>query len=139
VHPSLALQRRNQPDEGQPHHDHHDAAGALQRSLVAYQRVRQPHDAHQDRAEHEREPGDEQRRRPGHPPAARPRSAGLLDGGRRGLGADEAGEVGEVAGDQRDDARRREADRAGQHRNGDRREQRAADREAGRGVHQVRE
>ena len=63
------------------------------------------------------------------------RRAGLVDGGRRRVRPDEAGQVGQVAGDQRHHARRREAHRARQHGHGDRREQRAAYREGGRGVH----
>ena len=50
--PALVLQHRDQPDERQAHRDHHDPADALQQGLVAHQRVGEPHDPDEDRAEH---------------------------------------------------------------------------------------
>ena len=78
--PGLALQRRDEPDEHQAHHDRDHPADALQQKLIGDQRRR--HAEHRDGAEHEHrgEPRDEQRRRPGDP---QPRRADR-DGARRG-------------------------------------------------------
>ena len=69
--PGLALQRRDEADEHQAHHDRDHPADALQQKLIGDQRRR--HAQHRDGAEHEHrgEPGDEQRRRPGDPQSRR--------------------------------------------------------------------
>ena len=70
--PGLTLQRRDEADEHQAHHDRDHPADALQQKLIGDQRGR--HAEHRDGAEHEHrgEPGDEQRRSPGDPQPRRP-------------------------------------------------------------------
>ena len=134
VQPALALQHRDQPDERQPHRDHDDPADALQHRSLSTSASASHTTPTRIAPNTTVNPATNSAAAPAtrHRPA---RGAGPRRRCGRRVRPDEAGEVGQVAGHQRHHARRREAHRARQHGHGDRREQRAADREGGRGVH----
>lgn len=102
--PDVALQGGDEAEEGQAHGDGDHAADALQEWFVGQQRIRHAEHGEHGRAEHDGEAKHEQQSRAGDPPAvtaARGRF-GLVH--RRCLGADQSGQVGQVAGNEGDDA-----------------------------------
>ena len=115
MHLDLPLQERHEPHEDEAQDDDHDAHDDRDRAPVleelAAERAEQRAAGHEDGGEAEHE-----QRRAEHHPAA----MAVVEV----LGRD-AGDVGEVAGQQRDDARGEEGHEAGQHGDRDREQERA--------------
>lgn len=105
-----ATRERGRGDEQQPHRDDHDAGDRLERLLVVEQQLAQEGGAEAEDDEDRRERRDEQQAAQHHP-------APLGAGG--GLPRCRAGDGGEVAGNQRQTARRDERHKAGRERQKD--------------------
>ena len=144
VDPQVAGQPGQPAEEGQPEQDHDDAEHPLERALVLHQQRAQPAEEHPVRDEDRGEAEHEQHRADHHPgprrrlgehrgPAA-PGGAIALRPGRGGIHTGQAGDVGQVARDQRQHARREEADQPDQRGDQGGHQQRAVGDDVGEGL-----
>jgi hypothetical protein len=145
--PRGALQERQPAEERQAQNDRDDAEHPVEQVRPLEQQPAEAAERRAERDEDQREPEHEQHGAGEHPPPRRAlvglgahrgrRPPGPADGGgrrRTGARADQAGDVGEVAGHERQHARRGEADQPHERRHPGGDEQRAVGDQAAEGL-----